>query len=135
MRIFTHSLHLPEDFFDIRLTEQAHTLRFLHYPPLDEASIEAAKSGEQSTSTVIIKFLCNFIASSTQLSGRAGEHSDYGAITLLFQDDVGGLEVRRSDGQWIEAPCIPNTVLVNTGMGPLFTLLILMSNGWSPCIR
>ena len=24
---------------------------------------------------------------------RCGEHSDYGSVTLLFQDDVGGLEV------------------------------------------
>lgn len=92
LRIFTYSLNLPEDFFDKRLHEQAHTLRFLHYPPLDAASVETAS--EQT---------------------RAGEHSDYGAITLLFQDDVGGLEVRRSDDQWIEAPCIPNTILVNTG--------------------
>lgn len=27
---------------------------------------------------------------------RCGEHSDYGSITLLFQDDVGGLEVSLS---------------------------------------
>ena len=25
---------------------------------------------------------------------RCGEHSDYGSITLLFQDGVGGLEVK-----------------------------------------
>lgn len=28
---------------------------------------------------------------------RCGEHSDYGSITLLFQDDVGGLEVSLSE--------------------------------------
>jgi len=45
---------------------------------------------------------------------RCGEHSDYGTITLLFQDDMGGLEVL-SDGQWIPATPIPGTVLVNLG--------------------
>ena len=24
---------------------------------------------------------------------RCGEHSDYGSVTLLFQDDIGGLQV------------------------------------------
>lgn len=46
---------------------------------------------------------------------RAGEHSDYGSFTLLFQDAVGGLEVCNARGEWIEAPFIPETVLVNTG--------------------
>ena len=49
LRIFTYSLKLPEDFFDKRLHEQAHTLRFLHYPPLDAASVETAS--EQSSYT------------------------------------------------------------------------------------
>ena len=49
LRIFTYSLDLQEDFFDKRLHEQAHTLRFLHYPPLDAASVETAS--EQSSYT------------------------------------------------------------------------------------
>ena len=28
---------------------------------------------------------------------RCGEHSDYGSITLLFQDSIGGLEVGQSE--------------------------------------
>jgi isopenicillin N synthase-like dioxygenase len=46
---------------------------------------------------------------------RAGEHSDYGSITLLFQNEVSGLEVRTTAGEWIEAAAIPDTVIVNTG--------------------
>lgn len=46
---------------------------------------------------------------------RCGEHTDWGSITLLFQDNVGGLEVQRRDGSWMEATPIPDTVLVNAG--------------------
>ncbi|XP_039263008.2 uncharacterized protein LOC120339032 isoform X1 [Styela clava] len=46
---------------------------------------------------------------------RLGEHSDFGTMTLLFQDDIGGLEVETYDGEYIEAKPIPGTVLVNIG--------------------
>jgi len=36
-----------------------------------------------------------------------------GTITALFQDMVGGLEVKRLDGTWIEATPIKDTILVN----------------------
>lgn len=43
-----------------------------------------------------------------------GEHTDYGVLTILRQDDVGGLQVKTPDG-WIEAPPIPNTFVCNIG--------------------
>lgn len=46
---------------------------------------------------------------------RCGEHTDWGSITLLWQDAVGGLEVQRMDGSWMEAVPFQNTVLVNAG--------------------
>ena len=43
-----------------------------------------------------------------------GEHTDYGLLTLLAQDDRGGLQVRSPEG-WIEAPPIPGTLVCNIG--------------------
>ena len=89
LKAFALALQLPEDFFAVRHNEQNHTLRLLHYPPLQRSP----KLGQV----------------------RAGQHSDYGSITLLFQDEIGGLEVQTTDGEWVTAPSIPGTVIVNTG--------------------
>lgn len=86
---FAISLGLPESFFTDRHNQQNNILRLLHYPPLNQAP----KAGQV----------------------RAGEHSDYGSITLLFQDAIGGLEVKTVEGEWVAAPHIPGTVVVNTG--------------------
>ena len=43
-----------------------------------------------------------------------GEHTDYGLLTLLLQDDVAGLQVRTPDG-WIDAPPLPGTLVCNIG--------------------
>lgn len=45
----------------------------------------------------------------------AGEHTDYGALTLLTQLDGGGLEVRRRDGAWVPVPVIPGSFVCNIG--------------------
>jgi len=71
--------------------DNATALRLLYYPPLPEKS--DVKPGQV----------------------RCGEHSDYGSITLLFQDDVGGLEVLPVSGRYTPAKPIPGTVLVNIG--------------------
>jgi isopenicillin N synthase-like dioxygenase len=43
-----------------------------------------------------------------------GEHTDYGLLTLLAQDDAGGLQVKSPAG-WTEAPPIPGTLVCNIG--------------------
>ena len=44
-----------------------------------------------------------------------GEHTDYGLLTLLAQDDNGGLQVKTPNGGWIDAPPIPGTLVCNIG--------------------
>ena len=41
-------------------------------------------------------------------------HADAGALTVLMQDDVGGLQVYR-DGYWHDVPSIPGAMVINTG--------------------
>ncbi len=82
-------LDVPRDYFHSRVSGENVTLRLLHYPPL-----AARESGQLG----------------------AGAHTDYGLLTFLFQDQVGGLEVlgQQSD-TWI--PVVPRTgeIVVNTG--------------------
>ncbi|MGA2891939.1 MAG: 2-oxoglutarate and iron-dependent oxygenase domain-containing protein [Xanthobacteraceae bacterium] len=81
-------LGLPPTFFADKFDRPMATLRLLHYPPR--------------------------IADQNDLPG-AGEHTDYGSLTILLTDGVGGLEVRRRDGAWIKAPPIANAFVCNIG--------------------
>ncbi len=47
-------------------------------------------------------------------SWGVGEHTDYGVLTLLLQDDVGGLEVK-SRGAWVAVPPHPEAIVCNIG--------------------
>ena len=53
-----------------------------------------------------------------------GEHTDYGLLTLLAQDDSGGLQVRSPEG-WIDAPPLTGTFVCNIG-----DMLDRLTGGW-----
>lgn len=54
-----------------------------------------------------------------------GAHKDYGFLTLLHQDEIGGLQVQRGDGLFHEVPPIPGAFVVNLG-----ELLEVATNGY-----
>jgi isopenicillin N synthase-like dioxygenase len=87
-RAFACDLGLRPEFFDDKFDRPMATLRLLHYPAPPHGS-------EPRTG--------------------AGAHTDYGNLTLLATDDVGGLEVRARSGEWIEAPVVPGAFIVNIG--------------------
>ncbi len=42
-------------------------------------------------------------------------HTDFGVLTVLCQDEVGGLQIRRRNGEWAAMPPVPGTLVVNIG--------------------
>ena len=42
-------------------------------------------------------------------------HSDSGGFTILWQDEVGGLEAQSKSGDWVVAPPVEDTFVVNLG--------------------
>jgi len=89
MQTLALSLELDENYFDSTFVDPLVTLRLVRYPPHPADA-------------------------SDKLFG-AGAHTDWGSVTTLAQDDLGGLEVKGGDGAWIPAPPIPSTFVVNLG--------------------
>lgn len=52
-----------------------------------------------------------------QVDGMLGAraHTDSGLFTILLQDEVGGLEVQNHAGEWVVAPPVPYTYIINVG--------------------
>jgi isopenicillin N synthase-like dioxygenase len=92
MKAIAIGMGLDESFFDNFTDVGDNTLRLLHYPEV-KAEVFKINPGQV----------------------RAGEHSDYGSITLLFQDNRGGLQVKSPTGQFVDAQPIEGTVVVNAG--------------------
>jgi len=54
------------------------------------------------------------VPAGTPAQWGVGEHTDYGLLTMLWQDEVGGLQVRTDDG-WIDAPPLAGSFVCNVG--------------------
>ncbi len=66
----------------------------------------------------IVNMQLNYYRGQSTPDGRrlgVGAHRDKGGLTILITDEVGGLEVRKPDGQWLQAPFIPDAAIINVG--------------------
>ena len=82
------SLGLPRGHFEQLLLRPAATLRLLHYPP--QVITEKSRLG-------------------------CGAHTDYGCCTILAQDTTGGLQIRNAHHQWVHAPPVEGSFVINLG--------------------
>ncbi|KAF2000926.1 putative gibberellin 20-oxidase [Amniculicola lignicola CBS 123094] len=98
------SLGKAPDFFCSWLVDPLSTLRLLHYPPVPQDPKTVLDEGP-------VKLSCT-------------PHTDSGILTLLYQDSTGGLEVLNASGDWIPAPSVPGSIVVNIG-----DLMAQVSNG------
>jgi isopenicillin N synthase-like dioxygenase len=90
MQVLAMSLGLSPTYFANRYTREPLILfRIFHYPPASARD-------------------------SIEPQWGVGEHTDYGLLTILRQDDNGGLQIKSPNG-WIEAPPIPETFVCNIG--------------------
>jgi len=88
MGLFEVALALPAGHFDGFMRQPICTTRLLHYPP-QPADAAPGQIG-------------------------CGAHTDWGALTLLTQDEAGGLQVL-SRAKWLDVPPLPGAYVVNVG--------------------
>jgi len=89
-RTLARELGLDPDFFVQHHNGENITLRLLYYPASGVHEVGEAQMG-------------------------AGAHTDYGLLTLLFQDDVGGLEVLDMNDDWQPVDYVESAIVINSG--------------------
>lgn len=92
IRVFEDALGLPSGHFDDMTDHSLNVLRMNNYALPEGARVDL--DGD--------------------LIGM-GEHTDFGIVTLLWADDVKGLQVLGSDGSWNDVSPLPGALLVNLG--------------------
>ncbi|KAK4632353.1 2-oxoglutarate-Fe(II) type oxidoreductase ppzC [Fulvia fulva] len=88
VRLFATVLHLPPDYFDPAVRQPGAMLRLLKYPAQDPTNPDAL---------------------------GIGAHTDIEAFTILLQGTQPALQILNVDGQWIQAPPVAGTFVVNIG--------------------
>lgn len=89
LRAFATSIGAPADTFVRYVARPTSRASLIYYPPQGES------------------------AGADQFG--VAPHTDYGCLTLLYQNEIGGLQVQAADGAWVTAHPIPGTFVVNVG--------------------
>jgi isopenicillin N synthase-like dioxygenase len=91
LAVLALTLDLPEDYFDAFTNGAVATMRLLHYPPQPPDS-------------------------DAKLSRGIGAHTDFGAVTLLLQEEVDGLQVWEKETEtWLDVEPTKGAYVVNLG--------------------
>lgn len=91
MRLMATALQLPQDWLTSRFDQGVTPLVANYYPP--------------------------FVPTGAEEELRHPAHRDWGAMTILHQDEQrGGLQVRDAAGNWVDVPIVPGSFIINLGM-------------------
>lgn len=89
-------------------------MRALHYPPPPPGCAEEEEEGGGGED-----------GDGDEERMGLGAHKDFSWVTLVLQDEVGGLEVLNSEGKWIDVPPREGTLVVNVGQVSFFPFSLL----------
>lgn len=89
-QVMAVGLGLPADYFADLPGDDMYFLRLIHYPPQSAATPGPGQWG-------------------------CGAHTDYGTLTVLADDGVGGLQVQMRSGEWIDVAVPAGELVVNIG--------------------
>jgi isopenicillin N synthase-like dioxygenase len=89
LRAFALAVDLDENYFAKFFRKPTSAVKLFHYPPQPPTSADEQVG--------------------------LGSHFDDTAMTILLQDDVGGLQVERGRGKWVDVTPIPGTFVINIG--------------------
>ncbi len=88
VELFALALNVPSAYFANKVDHPKMGLRLLNYPAIDQV---------------------------TKGASRAGAHTDYGILTVLWSADSRGLQVQTRDGAWVDVLAPPDTFIINIG--------------------
>lgn len=91
LKAVANSLNLDSNFFEKKYHYPLQRTQTIWYPP------------------------AQMPADTTSITYGVAPHTDYGCITLLWQDDTGGLEVQNLQNEWVPAAPVPGTLVINIG--------------------
>ncbi|GKZ36858.1 hypothetical protein AbraIFM66950_008091 [Aspergillus brasiliensis] len=116
MTVIAELVGLDSDALHRFCTKPIATLRLLHYPPQAPDASELERGVHYPSSRIRLPVNLGVTTDEPTFLAGIGAHSDFGALTILLQDSVGGLQVwSRTSNEWVDVVPVPGAVVVNTG--------------------